>query len=238
MEQDKIMKKDTTTYIVATVKPWNIRIFHKRISKYTGHWILISDPKKLTPELVRKLKPRYIFFPHWSWLVPKEVLKATECVCFHETPLPYGRGGSPIQNMIVAGYATTKVSALRMEEGLDTGSVYLQKPLSLKDSAQEIFERTASIIADMIGIIVKKSSSPKPQKGKVVVFKRRTPAQSDIAALPRPSLERIYDLIRMLDAETYPHAFLEVSGLRFEFRHARKEKKRILADVSIVEKKS
>lgn len=224
------------TYLVATIKPWNIKAFHKHISKYKGHWILISDPKKLTSELVGRLKPRYIFFPHWSWLVPKEILEATECVCFHETPLPFGRGGSPIQNMIAEGHASTKVSALRMEEGLDTGPLYLQKPLSLKGSAQEIFERTASIVAGMIEVIVKKNPQPRPQKGKVVVFKRRIPAQSDISALPHQSLEQVYDLIRMLDADTYPSAFLEVSGLRFEFRNARKEKKRILADVVITVK--
>lgn len=224
------------TYIVATVKPWNIEMFNKRISKYKGRWILISDQKKLTPSLIMRLKPRYIFFPHWSWLVPKEILETTECVCFHETPVPYGRGGSPIQNMIATGHIATKVSALRMEEGLDTGPVYLQRSLSLKGSAQEIFEHTASIVADMIGIIVQKNPHPKPQKGKPFVFKRRTPAQSNMAALSHPSLERIYDLIRMLDADTYPPAFLETSGLRFEFKNARKGKEKITVRVSITKK--
>lgn len=227
------MMKNKTTYIVATIKPWNVETFHQQISKYKGRWILISDPKRLTLKLVKRVKPRYIFFPHWSWLVPKEILEATECVCFHETPLPYGRGGSPIQNMIAAGHVTTKISALQMENGLDTGPLYFQRPLSLHGSAQEIFERTASIIADMIAVIVKKNPQPKPQKGKVVIFSRRTPAQSDIAALSQPSLERVYDLIRMLDANTYPSAFLETLRLRFEFKNAREEKGCILADATI-----
>ena len=228
----------TPTYIVATTKPWNVKMFKNRISKYEGHWILVSDPKKLTPSLVTRLKPRYIFFPHWSWIVPKEILVATENVCFHETPLPYGRGGSPIQNMIATGHATTKISALRMEEGLDTGPIYMQRSLTLNGSAQEIFERTASIVADMIEVIVKKTPHPKVQKGRVTRFKRRTPAQSDINILPYPSLKRVYDFIRMLDAETYPRAFLETSGLRFEFKNARKGKRCILADVTITQTNS
>ena len=45
--------------------------------------------------------PKYIFFPHWSKKVDTKIVNNYECVCFHETDLPYGRGGSPIQNLIL-----------------------------------------------------------------------------------------------------------------------------------------
>lgn len=221
------------TYIVATIKPWNIEVFKKRISRYPGRWVLISDPAKLTASLVKKLNPRFIFFPHWSWIVPEQILHLAECVCFHETDLPYGRGGSPLQNLIAHGHKETIISAIRMEKGLDTGPVYLKRKLNLHGSAQEIFERTAQIVSAMIKTILKKEPTPQPQAGEPTIFKRRTPEQSNLATLPEPTLEKVYDLIRMLDAETYPKAFLETNGLRLEFSKAKKLKNKIEARVIV-----
>ncbi len=221
------------TYIVATIKPWNIKIFKKRICHYPGRWFLISDPKKLTLRLIKKIKPSYIFFPHWSWIVSTEILNLAECICFHETDLPYGRGGSPIQNLISRGHRKTMISAIRMEKGIDTGPVYFKKPVSLSGTAQEIFERNAKIVAGMIFDIITKSIVLKPQKGRAVIFKRRTPDQGNIAKISDPSLDRVYDLIRMLDAETYPKAFLEIAGFRLEFTKAQKNKNKIITRVEI-----
>lgn len=222
------------TYIVATTKPWNIKTFKEKICRYPGKWFLISDPKKLTPSLIKKIKPLYIFFPHWSWIVPGEILNLAKCVCFHETDLPYGRGGSPIQNLISRGYHKTMISAIRMEKGVDTGPIYLKRHASLDGSAQEIFERNAKIVAEMIfEIINKKSIIPKFQKGRAVIFRRRTPEQGNLANLSGLSLNKIYDIIRMLDAETYPKAFLEIAGFRFEFTKAQKSRDRINATVEI-----
>ena len=58
-----------------------------------------------------------------------------------------------------------------------------------------------------------------PQTGAPVVFRRRTPRES---RLPKNAVgAALYDLIRMLDAPTYPKAFLECGRLRLEFDHAR-----------------
>lgn len=233
MNSSHLKRRAMLNYLVATTKPWNIKIFKEKISRYPGGWFLVSNPQKLTPALVKKIKPRYIFFPHWSWIVPKEILALAECVCFHETDLPYGRGGSPVQNLIFKGHQSTMISAIRMKEGLDNGPIYLKKPASLKGSAQEIFERNARIVAEMIKIIVSREIAPKPQQGPPTVFKRRTPDQSNLATLPEPTLEKVYDLIRMLDAETYPKAFLEVNGLRLEFANTRKLKDKLCAMVEI-----
>lgn len=221
------------TYLVATIKPWNIKTYKETVARYPGQWALISDPVKLTVSLIKKLNPRYIFFPHWSWLVPEEILNLAECICFHETDLPYGRGGSPIQNLIEQGYKKTVICAIRMEKGLDTGPIYLKRSVSLRGSAQEIFERNAQIIATMIRVMVTKKIVPHPQIGQPTVFKRRIPDQSNLATLPKPTLEKVYDLIRMLDAATYPKAFLETNDLRLEFSKAKKFKNKVEARVIV-----
>ena len=43
------------------------------------------------------------------------------------TDLPYGRGGSPLQNLIANKIYDTKISAIRAEGGIDTGRIYLKE---------------------------------------------------------------------------------------------------------------
>ena len=147
------------------------------------------------------------------------MLTAAECVCFHMTDVPYGRGGSPLQNLIVRGYKETKLSALRMVSDLDAGPVYMKRALSLEGAAHEIFERCARAIFDMIGEMVVAQPEPTPQSGTPVIFPRRRPEESRLphSASPRA----VYDHIRMLDAEGYPNAFLDYGDFRVEFRDCR-----------------
>ena len=205
-------------YLVATNKRWNIEAFHQYTRNLPGNWKLLTDQQKLTAEIIDDLQPRYIFFPHWSSLVPNEILSKAECVCFHMTDVPYGRGGSPLQNLISRGHKETKLTALRMEGELDTGPVYKKENLILTGSAQEIYERAARKIYELIDHIVRNEPEPVPQEGKVTTFKRRKP---DMSQLPlEGTMEQMYDHIRMLDAETYPHAFLVHGDYRLEFSEA------------------
>ena len=88
-------------YIVATLKDWNIKEFYKSINKKNKSWLLITDPKKLTFSYIKSVNQKFIFFPHWSKKVNTKIISNFECICFHETNLPFGRGGSPIQNLIL-----------------------------------------------------------------------------------------------------------------------------------------
>lgn len=86
----------------------------------------------------------------------------------------------------------------------------------------------------MIEEIVSRELQPVPQEGNVVTFTRRRPEDGNLAELD--SLERLYDWIRMLDADGYPHAFLEVGRFRLEFRRASYLGDKVLADVVITER--
>ena len=185
----------------------------------------------LTLDFARQLAPRYVFFLHWSWKVPEQVVREFECVCFHMTDVPFGRGGSPLQNLIVRGHRQTKLTALRMTEEFDAGPVYRKEGLSLEGGAEEIYLRAGRTSAKMIEGIVREEMTPVAQKGKSVKFKRRTPSESEVCNLV--SLEQLYDFIRMLDAEGYPRAFLQHCGMRFEFSRPALYDGRIVADVKI-----
>lgn len=223
---------ENQVYLVATIGPWNIQVYHETIKHYPGKWHLITEPSKLTVSLVKNLSPKYIFFPHWSNVVPNAILNITTCVCFHETDLPYGRGGSPLQNLIASGHRETVVTALKMVEDLDAGPIYLKRPLSLEGLAEEIFIRTSRIIAEMIKVIITENPKPKEQKGAPTIFKRRKPSQSEIP-IKISSIVELFDHIRMLDADGYPKAYLEVGNFRYEISRPALRTKAILADVRI-----
>ncbi len=218
-------------YLVATIHPWNITEFEQYSKKIQGNWQLISQPEQLTLEFLSDFNPDYIFFPHWSWIVPNNILSKYTCVCFHMTDLPYGRGGSPLQNLIIKGHTETKISALKMTSSLDAGPVYTKHDLSLKGSALEIFHLAAKVIHKMITEIISTAPIPKEQTGKITHFKRRTPAQSEI---PRNlSNKQLYDFIRMLDAPSYPKAFIKRDSQLLEFSQASIENGIVSAKVTI-----
>lgn len=204
--------------------------FLERLSGEAAH--AISHPESLTAD--RLIGSRYVFFPFWSHKVPKEITDKYECVCFHMTDVPYGRGGSPLQNLILRGHTETVISALRMTDEMDAGPVYMKRPLSLEGSAQEIYERAAGIIAGMMREIAETEPAPVPQDGEVVEFKRRTPEDSELNDTFDHTPGEFYDFIRMLDAEGYPKAFLRTdSGLRIEFSDARMEDGKVIAKAVI-----
>jgi|TARA_B110000879_G_C11095721_1_gene480959 methionyl-tRNA formyltransferase len=221
------------SYVVATIKDWNINEYNNRVHNYSGNWVLFDNKNDLTVENLRKVQPKYVFFPHWSWIVPESVLNEFNCVCFHMTDVPYGRGGSPLQNLIVRGHQETKLTALKMAKELDAGPVYLKKELSLTGSAGQIFLRSSSLTFDMIEHIVENEPTPIPQKGDVVEFPRRTPAQSQL--MSDVDLEGFYNAVRMLDAETYPRAYLKFGNLRLEFTAISKFSNELEASVRIFE---
>lgn len=218
-------------YVVATIKDWHIEAFKHYSKALPGNWHLVTNKAQLTPQFLRQISPKYIFFPHWSWIVPKEILTQFNCVCFHMTDLPYGRGGSPLQNLIARGHQETKLTALKMTEELDAGPIYLKSPLSLTGSAQQIFERSALLTAKMITSIVELQPEPTPQTGAVTHFNRRTPEQSEIQG--NESLDKLYDVIRMLDAKSYPKAFLHYGDFTLHFENAQLTDDSLSASVSI-----
>lgn len=195
----------------------------------------IENKQELNINLLKEIDPKYIFFPHWSYLIPEEIFHNFDCIVFHMTNLPFGRGGSPLQNLISRGITHTKISAIKVIRKLDAGPVYLKKELCLNGNAEEIFLRACTIISGMIDEIIKENPIPSEQTGEPVFFNRRKPEMSNINSLKH--LNKLYDQIRMLDADGYPRAFLENDNFRFEFSRASyKSDNSIIADVRIFKK--
>ena len=115
---------------------------------------------------------------------------------------------------------------------IDAGPIYIKHPLKLDGNAQQIYEKSAKIIFKMIKIIIKSKLILSPQKGKIVKFKRRTFKQNAIS-IKTKSLKTLYNHIRMLDAESYPSAFINYGNFKIEFNNAKITKKKLDANVNI-----
>ena len=217
--------------IVASTKSWNKRL-PGRLSYETGsRFHLISSPSDLTIENLIQLNPKYIFFPHWSHVIPAEIFEKFDCIIFHMTDLPFGRGGSPLQNLIERGIYETQISALKCAAEVDAGPIYLKRPFSLQGAAEDIYLRASDLIEEMIVEIINTNSQPIEQTGEPTYFRRRKPDQGNL--LDIGTLEQAFDMIRMLDAEGYPHAFINVGNFRLEFTRASRKAESVIADVEI-----
>ena len=219
--------------LILSGQSWNKHMDHRLSNRLNRKVEIIDSPADLKIESIEAINPRWIFVPHWSHWIPKEIWGRWSTVIFHMTDLPYGRGGSPLQNLIKRGHQSTIVSALRCSQELDEGDIYLKEELQLYGSAEEIYLRANDIIENMIEKIVIDEPAAVPQKGKITEFKRRTPKQSNLDNCPPGDISAWYDHIRMLDAEGYPHAFLDVQGMNITFRRVSIRSDGLHADVII-----
>ncbi|GEM_PF-174738 len=220
--------------VIATSHVWDQNALSKFTKRIDRDVVIFREREQFEKKRLKRLNPAYIFFPHWSWIIPEDIWGSYRCIVFHMTNLPFGRGGSPLQNLIIRGYLKTKISAVSVNNIVDGGPIYLKHRLSLTGNAQQIYRRSFRTILYMIEKIVNKNPTPKKQVGEAVVFNRRTPGQSGLPAIG--SLRKLYDFIRMLDAETYPRAFLDHGDFLLSFSKAKIHANSISAYVTIQKK--
>jgi len=69
----------------------------------------------------------------YGLLLPSAILHTPKlgCINVHASLLPRWRGAAPIERAIMAGDAETGVSIMQMDEGLDTGPVYLLRSCAI-----------------------------------------------------------------------------------------------------------
>ena len=164
-----------TPIVYAIGAPWGFEAGEAIINSLGRFWYkhyAVLFPEQL--EMVVGLaQPRFTFFLNWSHRVPESVLCMTEPVNFHAAPLPYGRGGGPIENMILHGHDSTVVSAHLMTSELDAGPIYGQSgPVSLLGTKEEIQARFVKPVSQMAVQIARGKLTPKPQVGEPTYFKR------------------------------------------------------------------
>lgn len=118
-----------------------------------AHNITVYQPKNLRDaaiqQTLKNLTPDVIIDVACGLFVPKEILELPThgCINIHPSLLPRWRGASPIQRAILSGDKETGISIMLMDEGLDTGPVFLQKKYLIQDD-----DTTATLLKNLAPI--------------------------------------------------------------------------------------
>ena len=122
------------------------------------HGLRVAQPQTLrddsTLELLRSASAQILIVAAYGLILPAPVLGLFPggCINIHASLLPRWRGAAPIQRAILAGDRETGISIMRMEQGLDTGPVFLARPAPIlpDDSAGSLHDRLAAMGAHCI----------------------------------------------------------------------------------------
>lgn len=94
----------------------------------------------------------------YGLLLPRWLLDWPRCGCInaHASLLPRWRGAAPIQHAILAGDATTGVSIMRMDTGLDRGPVFATEAVAIgaRATAGDVHDRLASVGAELLSRVL------------------------------------------------------------------------------------
>lgn len=119
------------------------------------HDVEIYQPDRLRDEDVvnelLKIKCDYIVVAAYGQILPRAILDHAPCINLHASILPQYRGASPIQQTLLHGDKKTGVTAMLMEEGLDTGDIIKIETLDVADDmmVEELFTKLTDIAADL-----------------------------------------------------------------------------------------
>lgn len=136
----------------------------------------------------------------YGMLIPAMLLKKPRygCINIHASLLPRWRGAAPIQRALLAGDASTGISIIQMDEGLDTGPILMQQalPITSDDNAQTLHDKLAVLGGELIVATLARLSSgtlnaqPQPNMG-VTYATKLTRAEAELNwQLPATELAR------------------------------------------------
>jgi len=98
--------------------------------------------------------PEAIVVAAYGLILPQALLGLAPlgAINIHASLLPRWRGAAPIQRAIMAGDAETGITIMRMDSGLDTGPMLMQRAIAIQpnDDAGSLHDKLAALGAEMI----------------------------------------------------------------------------------------
>jgi methionyl-tRNA formyltransferase len=175
----------------------------------------VRDPGFLS--MLRNLAPDLAVVVAFGQIFRSELLRLPRlgCVNLHGSLLPRHRGAAPVQAALLAGDATTGVTTMLMDEGLDTGAILLQRevPIEPHENAGNLQARLATIGAELMVETVERLAAgdlaPQAQRGELATLAPRLRKEDGRIAWSSPAL-RLAALVRAMTP--WPGAFTELRG--------------------------
>ncbi|MDQ1267458.1 MAG: methionyl-tRNA formyltransferase [Campylobacterota bacterium] len=149
-------KKVLTPPIVKTIALQNnIRVYQPNRLRETD---VVAELKKIECD--------YIVVAAYGQILPKEILNHAPCINLHASILPQYRGASPIQQALLNGDTKTGVTAMLMDEGLDTGDIIKIQEIDVNDNemAESLFERLTDVACELTIDVLESFNSYNPVK--------------------------------------------------------------------------
>jgi methionyl-tRNA formyltransferase len=111
----------------------------------------LSQPESVKPDTFRDViagfKPDLLVVVAFGQILPKRLLELPplKAINVHASLLPRYRGPAPIQWAIINGEEETGVTTMMMDEGLDTGDILLQQPMTIspEDTSVTLHDKLA-----------------------------------------------------------------------------------------------
>lgn len=93
----------------------------------------------------------YIVVAAYGQILSRQILDHAPCINLHASILPEYRGASPIQQTLLNGDNKTGVTAMLMEEGLDTGDIIKIETIDIGDNemVESLFNRLTDVAAEL-----------------------------------------------------------------------------------------
>src|SRR5713101_1097052 len=136
----------------------------------------VTQPEKIkiNPQFqaqLQALKPQVIIVVAYGRIIPKWMLDLPPLgnLNLHASLLPKYRGAAPIQWAIASGEQVTGATTMRIDEGLDTGDILLQREIAILESdtavtlSPRLAQAGAELMVETLRGLESNSIQPKPQ---------------------------------------------------------------------------
>ncbi|MEH0831198.1 methionyl-tRNA formyltransferase [Anaplasma bovis] len=182
-----------------------------------SHGIPVRNPITLnapgSAEAMAEYSPDVIVVVSYGLILPKWVLCATKfgCINVHPSLLPRWRGAAPMEHTILSGDSITGVTIMCIDEGIDSGDIFLQEetPVGEKENIVELRHRLSHMGSDLLLKVMDNLDSivPVKQGNENITYANKI---TDFRIDFNNSADYICRQIRAV----YPKAFFMLSGTR------------------------
>jgi len=199
--------------------------------------ILLFQPERLRDDVViralQAIACDFIVVAAYGQILPKAVLDHAPCINLHASILPQYRGASPIQQSLLNADSRTGVTAMLMEEGLDTGPILRIETIEISEdeNAGTLFERLTELAARMTPEVLRDFAAlePEPQNDAAAsLCKKISKADGEVAF---DDAQDLYNKFRAFTPwpSVYLRSGLKLVSLRLADAREPREAGRILA---------
>lgn len=181
--------------------------------------IKVYQPARLRDEVtvleLLKIKCDFIVVAAYGQILPKEILEHAPCINLHASILPEYRGASPIQQTLLHGDTKTGVTAMLMDEGLDTGAILKisSTDVPMDMMAETLFERLTECAAELTLDVLENFTHYPPQKQDAAIATHCTKISKQDGAVTFFDAQALYNKYRAYTP--WPGIYLS-SGLKLK----------------------